>query len=56
MDDDLTFSEWANITADELRVAAKVARVSGGMYMPAAAAAWDRQADDIEAFLEEGTS
>lgn len=41
-------SNWETLTADELRAAAKVARASGGLYMPAAAAAWEFRADVID--------
>lgn len=39
---------WESITAAELRIAAKVARASGGVQMVAAAEAWDLRADLIE--------
>lgn len=41
-------SNWETLTADELRTAAKVARASGGLYMPAAAAAWEFRADVLD--------
>lgn len=41
-------SRWEGITAEELRVAAKVARASGGAVMTAAAEAWDLRAQILE--------
>lgn len=40
-------SEW--ITAEEYRTAAKVARSSGGEYLPAAANAWVGRANMLDA-------
>lgn len=40
--------DWETTTAEELRVAAKVARLSGGVAMAGAAAAWELRADIIE--------
>lgn len=42
---DLTPTLWEQITEDELRSAAKVARASGGVMMSGAAAAWELRAD-----------
>lgn len=41
-------SEWNHVTAEELRIAAKVARASGGVVLAGAAAAWELRADIIE--------
>ena len=41
-------SDWEAIIAPELRTAAKVARAYGGMTISAAAAAWEKRADDID--------
>jgi hypothetical protein len=41
-------SDWDEITADDLRTAAKVARASGGHIMAGAASAWELRADIIE--------
>ncbi len=41
-------SDWDSITAEELRIAAKVARASGGLALPAAAEAWELRAELIE--------
>lgn len=49
----MTHTDWDRITTTELRAAAKVARASGGLYMSAAADAWDKQAAAIEADIEE---
>lgn len=38
-------SLWDDITEDELRTAAKVARASGGVVMAGAADAWELRAD-----------
>lgn len=40
-------AEW-EFTPEELRIAAKVARSSRGLVLPAAAAAWDLRADLLE--------
>lgn len=48
-----TESEWDKITNQELRSAAKVARASGGLFMAAAADAWEKQAQAIEDSFEE---
>lgn len=40
----LTMSAWESVTAEELRIAAKVARASGGHIMSAAAEAWELRA------------
>lgn len=37
-------SLWDDITAEELRIAAKVARASGGVIMAGAADAWELRA------------
>jgi len=47
----LTDNEW-EFTPAELRLAAKVARASGGLILPAAASAWEHRADMID--LREG--
>lgn len=39
---------WSDFTPEELRLAAEVARVSGGVYMAGAAAAWELRADLME--------
>jgi hypothetical protein len=44
----LTYTGWNGITAEELRIAAKVARASNGIVMPAAAQAWEARADEME--------
>ena len=49
----MTHTDWDRITTPELRAAAKVARASGGLYMSAAADAWDKQAQEIEDSIEE---
>lgn len=41
-------SDWESVTAEELRVAAKVARLSGGTVLAGAASAWDLRADLID--------
>ncbi len=41
-------SAWDGITAEELRIAARVARASGGVVMSGAASAWDLRADIID--------
>ena len=41
-------SDWDEITAKELRIAAKVARASGGLIMDGAAEVWERRADEKE--------
>lgn len=38
----------SKFTAEELRIAARVARDSGGLYLPAAAAAWEFRARVLE--------
>jgi len=38
---------WDSITAEELRIAAKVARASGGLLMSGAAASWELRAKKI---------
>jgi len=43
---------WDQISAEELRIAAKVARASGGPMMCGAAAAWELRADLVEASHE----
>jgi PIN domain nuclease of toxin-antitoxin system len=45
---------WESITAEELRIAAKVARASGGVVMVAAAEAWEMRANLAEGQLELG--
>lgn len=45
---DLTLTEWEQITEDELRAAARVARASGGVVMSAAASAWELRADIMQ--------
>lgn len=42
-----TPTEW-DFTPEELRIAARVARSSRGLVLPAAAAAWEMRADLIE--------
>lgn len=46
-------SDWDEITASELRTAAKVARASGGL-IAAAAAAWEMRADLKEGVGDSG--
>ena len=41
-------SDWEQITAEELRIAAKVANASGGVVMAGAASAWELRADLLE--------
>ena len=44
-------TEWIyeqDFTPEELRAAAKVARASRGLILPAAAEAWERRAEAIE--------
>ena len=41
----MTNTDWENITEEELRIAVKVARASGGVVMAGAAAAWEKRAD-----------
>jgi hypothetical protein len=41
-------SAWDEVTASELRIAAKVARASGGPIMAGAASAWELRARLIE--------
>lgn len=41
-------SRWDGITAEELRIAAKVARASGGVVMTGAAEAWVLRAEILE--------
>lgn len=43
----LTNTDW-DFTVEELRTAAKVARASGGLLLPAAASAWELRADRLE--------
>lgn len=47
-------SVWESITADELRIAAKVARASGGHVMAAAAEAWELRAKLADGQLDLG--
>jgi hypothetical protein len=47
-------SEWDSITAEELRIAAKVARASGGHVMDGAADAWELRARHAEGKLALG--
>ena len=47
-------SEWESITAEDLRIAAKVARASGGHVMAAAAEAWELRARLAEGKLSLG--
>ena len=47
-------SVWESVTAEDLRTAARVARVSGGHVMAAAATAWELRANLIERKLELG--
>jgi hypothetical protein len=41
-------TEWESFTAEELRIAARVARSSGGLVLTASAAAWEMRADIAE--------
>jgi hypothetical protein len=41
-------SDWESVTPEDLRVAAKVARTSGGHILSAAASAWELRADIID--------
>lgn len=45
-------SRWEGITAEELRIAAKVARASGGVLMTGAAEAWILRAEILESKRE----
>lgn len=44
----MTHNEWDSITAEELRIAAKVARASGGVIVSAAAEAWELRAEILD--------
>lgn len=44
-------SRWEQITAEELRIAAKVAKASGGVTLSGAAAAWEFRADLLDNVL-----
>lgn len=44
----MTDNDNWNFTPEELRIAARVARASRGLVLPAAAAAWELRADLIE--------
>lgn len=45
----MTTNDWESVTAEELRIAAKVARASGGVVMAGAASAWELRADLMHA-------
>jgi hypothetical protein len=47
-------SEWESITAEELRIAAKVARACGGIVMAGAAESWEMRAKLAEGQLDLG--
>jgi hypothetical protein len=41
-------THWGNFTAEEYRTAARVARASGGVILPAAADTWEALAMALE--------